>query len=366
MSTVRDVLAVLEDWAPLSLAESWDNVGLLAGNGSAPVKKALVTLDITEEACEEAAEKGAQLLISHHPVIFHPLKTIGPDGVSAPAWRLARLGLSAICMHTNLDIAPGGVNDVLLRAVGLEKTGILQPIGRFPYQKITVFVPKSHAEAVRESMAEAGAGRYGQYDRCAFSAEGKGCFRPLAGSHPYLGKKGRLETADEVRVEMVCDARTVPAVVAAMKAAHPYETPAYDLFDDAALGEPYGLGRLGRLAGPVAPEDFAKQVKAGLNAAGVALHDARRPVKTAAVCSGAWDGELTPLAVKAGADTILTGEIKHSDLLAAAAAGLNVAAAGHFATEQPVCAEVVRRLGDALPEVSFEAAASSREVVRYI
>ncbi|MFT9076706.1 Nif3-like dinuclear metal center hexameric protein [Ethanoligenens sp.] len=366
MTTVENVFSLLRNWAPLHLAEKWDNVGLLAGDGSLSVQKALVALDITSEVCEEAVSVGAQLIISHHPVIFHPISNLHADGISAPVWQLARHGLSAICMHTNLDIAEGGVNDVLVQVLGLERTAILQPLGAFSFQKIRVYVPETHAARVRESMAKAGAGRYDGYDSCAFETHGTGYFRPLAGANPYIGVQGRLEAADEVCIEAVCDARDTAAVVTAMKAAHPYEVPAYDLFENTALQKPYGIGRVARLDAPVEPDAFARHVQARLRAAGVAFHDAGRPVQTVAVCSGAWDGELTAVAAASGADTILTGEIKHSDMLAAAAAKLNLVAAGHFATEQPICPVLARRLGAAFTDVTFAVAASGTEPVRFI
>lgn len=364
MPRVDAIFTALADWAPVHLAESWDNVGLLVGDGDELVQKALVALDITPAVCEEAASAGAQVVISHHPVIFHPAAQVRTKGASAPVWHLARHGLSAICMHTNLDIADGGVNDVLLRAVGLERTGILQPLGAFPYQKVSVFVPESHAEQVREAMAKAGAGRYDGYDSCAFETRGIGSFRPLAGTDPYIGTEGKLEHVQEVRMETVCDARDTADVVTAMKAVHPYEVPAYDIFPDEALQKPYGLGRLAELPEPSSLSAFARLVKDRLHAASVWFHDAGRPVRTIAVCSGAWDGELTTVAVAAGADTVLTGEIKHSDMLAVAGAGLNLAAAGHYATEQPVCAEIVRRLGAAFPSVSFMQAASETDPIQ--
>lgn len=370
MAVVGDILHELEAWAPPALAEPWDNVGLLVGGAEEPVERALVALDITPAVCAEAVDKGANLVVSHHPVIFHPLKAVRTAGVSAPAWTLARLGVSAICMHTNLDIAPGGVNDALLEMLGLPGAGILQETGAFSFCKLVVFVPRTHAKAVREAMAEAGAGRLGAYDGCAFESEGKGYFRPLAGAEPYIGAVGRLETVDEVRVEAVCDARTVPAAVAAMKAAHPYEVPAWDVFEDAALREPYGLGRIARLESPAPLRAFALRVKERLHAAGVAVHRAPGAVQpvvhTVAVCSGAWDGELTQAALRAGADTVLTGEIKHSDTLEALAAGLHVVAAGHFATEQPVCAALAGRLARTFPQVSFAVAEASKDTAELV
>ncbi|HCC00460.1 MAG TPA: Nif3-like dinuclear metal center hexameric protein [Ruminococcaceae bacterium] len=366
MVTVEEIFSFLQEVAPLDLAENWDNVGVLAGSSSQKVKRVLLSLDITSAVCEEAASAEADLLISHHPVIFHPLHSLRMDAASAPVWQLASKGISAICMHTNLDIATGGVNDVLLDVVGLQKPVLLQPLGVDVYQKIVVFVPDEHLDNVRNAMASAGAGQYRNYDSCSFSSPGTGYFRPLVGTHPYMGETNRMESVNETRLEMVCREQDTPRIVQAMQAAHPYEVPAFDIFDDKGLGEPYGLGRVALTAKPEHIILFAKAIKKALKAPTVQYHDSGKLVHKVAVCSGAWDRELTPLAVQAGADTILSGEIKHSDMLEIIEAGLNLVAAGHYATEQPVCVALRRKLEEAFPAVAFDLADSGKEPVQAI
>lgn len=368
MTRAGEIFEYLAQLAPLALAESYDNPGLLAGSPAQPVSRALVALDITSAVCAEAAEKGAQMVVSHHPVIFHPARRILSEGPGRPVWELARRGLTAVCMHTNLDMANGGLNDVLADVLGLQNARILLPAGAFPYKKIVVFVPRAHADAVRQAMAQAGAGRLGNYDGCSFESPGVGRFRPLAGAHPFIGREGEAAEADEMRIEAICREKNLAAVVAAMRAAHPYEEPAFDVFDDEAVREPYGMGRLAEPERELPLEDFARECARRLSARGAVVYgtDMTRPVRRAALCSGAWDGEMTLPAAKAGADVILTGEIKHSDVLAARECGLDVVAAGHYATEAVVCPWLCRRLGGQFTQVAFETAESLTDPAHYV
>lgn len=360
MTTAQDIFAYLTRLAPLAFAEGYDNPGFLVGERHAVVTSALVALDVTPEVCAEASETGAQLVVSHHPVIFHPVGAVLAEGPTRPVWELARRGLSAICMHTNLDAAFGGVNDALIETVGLSGERVLLPRGREKYKKLIVFVPAGYEERVREAMTKAGAGSLGDYDSCAFASKGDGYFRPLDGAKPFIGRAGELAKTGEIRLEAVCAAENADAVVAAVRSVHPYETPAFDVIDDEGPGRVYGIGRLALLPEPMKPEDFARHVSRALRSGGARLCLAGGEVLRVAVCSGAWDRELTRAAEKAGADTVLTGEIKHSDMLEALGAGLNVVAAGHYATE----AVIRPRLRDALKAefggVSFAVSAHER------
>ena len=359
MPKVKEIYGYLNEIAPIGLAESYDNPGLLAGDGEREVSRALIALDITPEVCKEAAGQGAQLLISHHPVIFKPVKSVLKDGASAALWALVSAGLSAICMHTNLDVAPGGVNDTLAGVLGLEKTGVLLSENRKNYKKITVFVPEEYAKHVREAMAGAGAGSLGDYDSCAFACHGDGYFRPLEGAHPFIGSEGKLQRVPEMRIEAICPADAVGEVVSAMKRAHPYEEPAYDIFDDEAVSAEFGVGMTAKLDKPADLDEFARFVGRRLGADGVSVCRAGGRAENVAVCSGAWDDELTLVAKEKGCDTMLTGELKHSAKLLALELGLNVVAAGHFATENVICPELARRLGERFPDVVFSLAHTS-------
>ncbi len=358
---VKTIFGFLEELAPLRLAEDYDNPGFLAGDAAAPVSRALLVLDITPEAVREAEKTGAQLLISHHPVIFKPVRAVLARGKTAALWELARRNVAAVCMHTNLDAAPGGVNDALAAALGLQNA---EPFGSAlsePYKKIVVFVPKTHARAVREALAAAGAGHLGAYDGCAFASSGTGYFRPLPGAKPFLGRPGEPEEADEVRVEALCAPELLPRTVAAMLAAHPYEMPAYDVFDDAAVQKVYGMGRVADLGRELPLAEFAAGVKRALRASCVRAVDSGRPVRRAAVCGGAVDSAIVSAAAAAGADTLVTGECKHSLYYEARAQNLNVVEAGHFATETVVLPVLREKLAAKFPGVEFGVAACNRE-----
>jgi dinuclear metal center YbgI/SA1388 family protein len=361
MSTVEDIFDFLNEIAPLRLAEDYDNPGLLVGDKTSDVSKALLSLDITPITAVEAAECGAQLIISHHPVIFKPVKSVLSSGNTAAVWKLVNLSLSAICMHTNLDTASGGVNDVLAEVLGLNDISPLGLFGSEHYKKISVFVPESHAEKVRLAMAATGAGRLGVYDGCAFETRGAGYFRPLEGAKPFIGEIGCEEHVDEVRVEVICAANNVKKTVAAMLAVHPYEVPAYDIFDDEAVSDDYGIGRMGCLATQMQLKEFAHKVKSALSSACIKVVDSGKPAFKVAFCSGSLDEEFINEATKSGADTLLTGEMKHSLYYVAMEAGLNVVEAGHFATETVVLPRLREKLSAAFPQTVFEIAKSNRE-----
>ena len=365
MTKAADILRFLEGIAPLSLAESYDNPGLLAGSGNQTVERALVALDITRDTCSQAVSMGAQLIVSHHPVIFRPIRNVPSEGAGSAVWHLARGGLTAVCMHTNLDMANGGVNDALVQAVGLRHSRILKVEGGFHYKKLVVFVPETSAAAVRQAMTRAGAGKLGRYDSCAYETRGTGYFRPLEGAHPAVGSVGETARLPEVRVEAICKASALDSVIDAVRSVHPYEEPAFDVFDDEAVREPYGIGRVAQLPEPMKLDDFARLTARRLAGGGAVVYGSGRAVRRIAVCSGAWDGELTQAAADAGADGILTGEIKHSDMLAALECGLGVVAAGHFATERVICPRLCDSLSRAFPEVVFRQAAGE-DPARYI
>lgn len=361
MTTVNDIFDFLNEMAPLCLAEDYDNPGLLEGKPDCEVKQALLSLDITPETAEEAAKNNAQLIISHHPVIFKPIRSVLSVGGTAAVWKLAQLSLSAICMHTNLDTANGGVNDALAAVLKLQEISKLGNFKSRHYKKISVFVPLDFAEKVRGAMVQAGAGKLGAYDGCAFETQGKGYFRPLEGANPFIGKQGKPECVDEIRVEAVCAPEKVKKVAAAMLKAHPYEVPAYDIFNDEAISVDYGMGRVGLLCGAMPLSDFASYVKSALSSACVKVVDSGKTAQKIAVCGGSADSELINLAKKFGADTLVTGEMKHNLYYEAMEAGVNIVEAGHFATETVILPVLKEKLSAAFPEVFFEIAKSNRE-----
>lgn len=349
MTTVQDIYRAVDSLAPFSLGMDFDNPGLLVGDPSAPVSRVLLALDCTCRTVSQAQNLEAQLILTHHPVIFHPIKRVT---AGSPVFQAASSGIAVISAHTNLDIASGGVNDCLAQRIGLTQVQGLEPVSRTPYRKVAAFVPTSHAEAVRDAMTQAGAGQLGDYSACTFSTPGQGTFQPEEGAHPFLGQVGQLERADEVRLEMICPPECLDRVVAAMREAHPYELPAYDVFVDEAVAHTEYLGRIGQLEAPLSPRDFAQRVKERIGAVSVKYLDADRPIQTVALCSGSG-ADLMGAALAAGADALLTADVKHNQFIDAQEAGITLLDAGHFDTEDLVLEPLAQRLEALLPVVSF-------------
>ncbi|NLI12133.1 MAG: Nif3-like dinuclear metal center hexameric protein [Peptococcaceae bacterium] len=328
------IFRLIEEMAPRSMAESWDNAGLQAGDPRAEVARALLTLDVNLDVAREALEKGAGLIISHHPMLFKPLESID---LSRPAGELIgfliKNNITVYAAHTNLDSAAGGVNDILAARLGLQKLAVLQQSGQVRYVKLAVFVPEDHAAGVRDAIAGAGAGWIGNYSDCTFMTRGTGTFKPLAGANPYLGKTGELEQVEEIKLETIVPTGIINRVIQAMLKAHPYEEVAYDLYPLENRGPSYGLGRVGELPRQLTFSQFMEQVKTVLRLP--ALRTGGQPaagVKKVAVCGGSG-ADLWPAALKAGADTIVTGDIKYHVAQEMLDAGLKFIDAGHHGTE---------------------------------
>jgi dinuclear metal center YbgI/SA1388 family protein len=355
VTTIGAIYSFLDGFAPFARQMSWDNSGLLVGSPEDEVGRVVLALDATGPVVEEAAQKGAQLILSHHPVIFHPLKKVERG---TPVYEAIRLGVGILCAHTNLDLAEGGVNDALAEMLSLQK---LQPFenSQENYVKIVVFTPEAEAGKVAKAMGDAGAGALGAYSHCSFSGSGVGAFLPLEGASPCIGQVGRLEQVKETRVEMILPRGKISAVAAAMKAAHPYEVPAYDLFENQAVQETVSLGRIGELETAVSPREFAQFVKERLQG-GVRLVEGNRPVKRVAVCGGSG-GDLVELAARLGADALVTGDVKHDQLLTAQSLGLTLVDGGHHATEAPVLTKLQEKLQEAFPGVEFLLAQAGKD-----
>ncbi|WP_077104063.1 Nif3-like dinuclear metal center hexameric protein [Mycobacterium terramassiliense] len=340
--TVRlaDVIEALDEAYPPSLAQSWDSVGLVCGDPDDAVDSVTVAVDATPAVVDEVPEGG--LLLAHHPLLLRGVDTVAastPKG--ALVHRLIRTGRSLFTAHTNADSAAPGVSDALADALGLIVEGVLEPLtAAGDLDKWVVYVPRENAEAVQEAVFEAGAGHIGDYSHCSWSVSGIGQFLPHEGASPAIGSVGTVERVAEDRFEVVAPARARGAVLAAMRAAHPYEEPAFDIFALVPPPSDAGLGRIGRLARPEPLRDFVSRVGAalprtswGVRAAG----DPDLPVSRVAVCGGAGDSLL---AAAAGADVqaYVTADLRHHPAdehrRASAVALVDVA---HWASEFPWC-----------------------------
>lgn len=333
MAVVADLMDRVEEIAPRALAAEWDRVGLQVGDPASRVETVLVALDLTLQVLERAEAEGAQLLLLHHPLFFESwseVRTDRPEG--RLLGRLLAAGRSVLVAHTNWDAAPQGLNHHLAALLGLHRCRVLEPVFS-GLHKVVVFVPRGHEEAVRQAMAEAGAGWIGNYRDCAFLTEGTGTFRAQEGAHPFLGKVGELERAAEVRLETVVDAVRLNQVLRAMRAAHPYEEVAYDVYALARGREDAGLGRVGELVEPCTLAQLAHNCAELLHASSVrTVGDPSRAVRRVAVVGGSG-AEALAAAGEAGADALVTGDVRYHQARQAHLAGLGVVDAGHWATE---------------------------------
>lgn len=362
VATVADACAVLERLAPGSGAAEWDNVGLLAGRPEWPLRRALLAIDLTDEVAREALRRGVELLVVYHPPIFRGLRAVTPDADSPttllPDLLAARVAI--VALHTALDAAPGGTNDVLLDAFDLKERYPLEPVVRSDrLYKLVVFVPAAAAAGLRRALAAAGAGVIGQYTECSFALPGRGTFRGDETTHPAVGQRGVLEEVDELRLEMVVPRPRLGAVVRALYAAHPYEEPAVDVYP---LHEPVGrgaagLGRVGVLRRPARGAALLRALGRRVDLAGaVVVGTLRRSFRSVTAAAGAFG-------VRSFADPaslVLTGELKHHEALVLRRRGITAVLLGHFASERPVLDVVRRRLAQELPGVRAALARADR------
>lgn len=345
----QSFLTLLEQWAPLHYAEDWDNVGLHAGDRNKEISRIMVALSPGEAAVNAAVEAGVDMLLTHHPLIFRSMKQINSDTATGRSLlKLIRNDVNLYCAHTNLDIAKGGVNDVLAAALQLEDVKPLADITHDTCYKVVVYVPLGYEEIVRQAMCKAGAGCIGNYSGCTFQAKGTGTFLPGEGTNPFLGEAGRMEYAEEYRLETVVPQAALSAVIKAMEAVHPYEEVAYDVFRMENGGEERGIGRIGQLKEAVSFAEFLDFTGSQLSCDHLTYQgDLTRQIKTVALCGGSGLSYLGA-ARKAGADVYVTGDMRYHDAQAANEMDLCVVDAGHLATERMIVdalAEFARNQG---------------------
>jgi len=354
--TIASVVDALHRIAPPELAEPWDNVGLLLGDAAAPCTRALVALDADAALLRRAAASRAQLLISHHPPLFTPIRRLtSADAAGRLLLDAARRGIALAAAHTNYDIASGGVNDVLADLLGLCAPEPLAPYSRIgrAQAKLVVFAPPGDLDPILRALDESGAGVIGQYRQCSFRTPGTGTFLPLEGAQPAIGRVGRREEVAELRIEAIVPQPLARRAAAAVRAAHSYEEPAIDLYPLENPESPLGLGRCGRLPRAVRADRFVRTIKERLHLERVrVVGDLRRRIERVAVCGGSG-GDHVEDAVRQGCQLFVTGDVKHHQALAAAASGLVVVDAGHAATEAPAIPVLARRLAELCPGVRF-------------
>ena len=319
--------------APLVLQESYDNAGLLVGDGEREVSTVLLTVDVTEAVVDEAVTLGAELIVAHHPIIFKGLKKLtGDNYVERSVLAAIRNDIAIYAGHTNFDSVAGGVNTYIAQKLSLTDITVLAPRPGM-LRKLVTFVPRQHAAAVRQALWDAGAGVIGKYDMTSFNLSGEGTFRGLEGSHPFVGTTGRLHTEGEIRIETVLPSLVEEQVVQALLCAHPYEEPAWDIYPLENTYPGAGLGAIGTLKEPTEEKHFLQQVKRTFQA-GCIRHTPLlgKPVKKVAVCGGTC-GFLLKDAIHQGADVFLTADLKYHEFFDAEGK-IVVADIGHYESEQ--------------------------------
>lgn len=343
--TVKDIEDIMEQWAPRWIAWERDNVGLQVGDRSAPVRRILLCLDVTEEVVAEAVSLKADLVISHHPLLFRPATSVtSSDAVGRLILKLARNGIAVYSAHTNLDFTQDGVSVTLARTLGLHNIRFLTPLRGF-HAKIAVFVPAQSVQAVLDAMAAAGAGIIGDYSHCSFQINGQGTFLGSEKSQPTVGTKGKLESVAEVRLEMILPRTKVAAVTDAMKSAHPYEEVAYDVYPLDNESVEFGMGAVGELKAAVPLRTFLNHIRKALNAEGLRVSgNPTKRVKTVAVCGGSGS-DLIHQAIRAKADAYVTADIRYHAFHDAG--DIALIDAGHWETEVPVLSAIRSRLTEA-------------------
>lgn len=331
--TLAEFVRWLEGLIPPSFQEDYDNSGLQVGDPSAEIGSVLLTVDVTPDVISEAVSSGCDLVLSHHPLIFRPLKRLAYGSNSEACVAAAiRNGIAVYSAHTSFDNLGSGVSRILAEKIGLEGIRVLEPLkGRL--MKLVTFVPESHAAAVRDALFAAGAGSIGNYDRCSFNVRGDGTYRAGEGADPFAGSIGEFHMEPEVRVEVVLPTHLKGGCVKALLAAHPYEEVAWDII---ALENEYagaGAGAVGALPAPLAGTALLERLR-GLTGLPVIRYsgDPARTVTTVAVCGGAGS-HLISSAVHAGADAFLTGDIKYHTFTEAPKQML-VADIGHYESEK--------------------------------
>lgn len=343
--TVGDWLGVLDGLFPPAWAEEWDSTGLQVGDRSWNASRLLVALDPTPRVVEDARERECGLLVTHHPLLFHPLARIDlADPVAGAAASALAGRVGVVACHTNADVASPGVSDALADRLGVEVTGPLAPTSAGERAKLVTFVPHESTAKVLDAIAGAGVGVIGEYTHCSFRVRGTGTFLPSERARPSIGETGSLNEAEEDRLEVLVPRERLPAAVEAMLDAHPYEEVAYDVYP--LLGGGLGLGRIGRLDRSVGAAELAAHCSERLGVPARLAGDPGKQVGTVALCGGSG-GSLIPDALRAGVDAYVTGDLKHHQALDAVGAGLALIDAGHDGTERPFVPKLAERLAEA-------------------
>ena len=365
MTTVRDVCDHLKALAPLNLAEDWDNVGLLLGDETAEVTKAMTCLTLTNDVAAEAAAFGAGLVVTHHPVMFKPIKQMtATTAEGRMLLTLLRNGIAVYSPHTAWDNSTTGINQQLAELFELKEIAPLRQRAVSDQVKLVTFVPESHLDAVRQALWDAGAGVIGNYQKCSFNLSGTGTFFGSDSTNPAVGKAGQFEQVEEVRVEVVCPSKRLDQALVLLRMAHPYEEPAVDVFSVKAVANAAGAGRYGILPKPITLGELNRVVADRLRLPIVQfVGEPSQLIYRLGIACGAAS-EFLRDTHRAGCQALLTGEARFHSCLEARDLGLGMILPGHYSTERFSMETLARRLDEQFPGLIVQASQNEHDPVR--
>ncbi len=350
---IKDLIKHIENWAPPGIAWEKDNVGLQVGAAQNQLKNILLCLEVNSRVVDDAIKKRCNLIISHHPLIFTPLKSItSQDSKSELIKQLIKNDISLYSAHTNLDFTKDGVSFQLAKKLKLQNIRFLTNLSSNQY-KVVVYVPEDFVEKVAETMHNAGGGQIGDYSNCSFRIEGRGTFKGSSITNPFIGNKGNLEYVKEIRLEMIVNSFDLPKVLSAMKETHPYEEIAFDVYKLFNDNVNFGMGAIGNLTESLSKEDFLAYVSKSLGIKNFRYTCGKsKKIKSVSVCGGSGS-DLTSEAIRQNADAFITADVKYHKFQDVQNQILLIDA-GHYETEIFILKEIERRLNDLLKKENIK------------
>ena len=362
---VKDIVNYLETLAPRAYQESYDNSGLLTGDPAQEITGVLTTLDCTEGVVQEAVDRGLNMIVAHHPIIFKGLKKLtGSNYVERTVIKAIRANIAIYAIHTNLDNVHTGVNKKIAEKIGLKNLRVLVP-KKDTLMKLVTFIPHEQAESVLAALHAAGAGEIGKYKNCSFNVEGTGKFMPTEGTNPHIGKTNQLESVKETRTEVIFPAHLEGRIIGALKKAHPYEEVAYYLTRLENENQEVGSGMVGELDQPLEPIEFLRRLKTNMT-----LNTIRhtqlldKKVKKVAICGGSGSFLLRQ-AISEGADFLVTADFKYHEFFDAEGK-ITVADIGHYESEVYTKELIVGILKEKFPTFAVNFSTTDTNPVRYL
>lgn len=333
--TVKVIADIIEKLAPLNYAYKWDNVGLQLGHREDIINKILTTLEITDAVLDEAIKKDVNMIVTHHPMIFSPLKSIIKDDIKGRIiYKAIQNNIAVYVTHTNMDIAPNGLNDYVARQLNIQNIEVLDITKKTLYYKLVAFIPSGYEEKIAEAIGIAGAGHIGNYSHCTFRTEGTGTFKPLEGANPFIGKPGQPETVEEVRLETIVPEEKLKEIIKILIESHPYEEVAYDIYPLANEGPDKGIGRFGNLHRPKVLSELAAEIKEQMDVEYIKVAgDLGAVIEKVAIINGSG-ADLIQAALYKGCQCVITGDVKYHDAQDAVSQAMNIIDMGHYDSEK--------------------------------